>query len=75
MKETNVIDGGTTQDTPQLCGNALIGTDSGQCPGCQKRKALMLSGMCGTCNTKRGIHPFSTKADIAAACPDQNKQE
>jgi hypothetical protein len=74
MKDQNVIDGGTTQETPQLCGNAVFGSDSGPCPGCQKRKALMLSGLCGTCCSKRGIHPFSTKADVAT-CPNQNNQE
>jgi hypothetical protein len=75
MKENNVIDGGASHESPQLCGNAVLGSDSGHCPGCQRRKALMLSGLCGTCATKRGIHPFSTKADLAATCPDNNKQE
>lgn len=74
MQDKNLIDGNTSQETPQLCGNAVFGTDSGECPGCQKRKALMLSGLCGTCASKRGIHPFATRADVMV-CPDKNKQE
>ena len=74
MREHTLIDGNASTDTPRLCGNAMIGSDSGECPGCQKRKALMLSGLCGSCCSKRGIHPFSTKADVAV-CPDQTTQE
>jgi len=74
MQQKLVIDGNTNQDHPQLCGNALVGTDSGPCPGCQKRRALMLSGYCGTCASKRGIHPFATKADVIAV-PEKPEQE
>ncbi|MBS1993707.1 MAG: hypothetical protein JSS86_24115 [Cyanobacteria bacterium SZAS LIN-2] len=74
MNQKLVIDGNTNQETPQLCGNALCGTDTGPCPGCQKRKALMLSGFCITCNHKRGIHPFSTNADVVAG-PDKTNKE